>query len=246
MRVFLLDRSYGGESLYTLKEREVRYLEKVLRLSEGTVFTAKDINENYYRAEILSGGTVSLSPTSNPEETMLDSLSAYRSSFAPIDMYISILKGKKNETVVRSLTEIGVRRIVFMRSRYSQETDFSLHERERLEKIMKEAVQQCGGRSPSVEGPLSFEDAVDGAEGTLLLLHQALRGRTMSLKDVNFENSNLKSVVSCFIGPEGGFSDEECSFAEENGAFPILLRTNILRAETSAIYTAAALQTLLH
>ena len=32
MRVFLLDSSYGGETLYSLKKRERQYLSKVLRL----------------------------------------------------------------------------------------------------------------------------------------------------------------------------------------------------------------------
>lgn len=243
MRVFLLDRTFSGESIYTLKKREVQYLEKVLRLEEGTVFTAKDIRENYYRATILPGGNLSLEPTENPEETLLDSLSGYRSAFAPIDMYVSLLKGKKNETVVRALTEIGVRRIVFVRSTYCQEKDFSAHDRERLGVILSEAVQQCGGKAPSLEGPVDFDEALGKAEGRVLLLHQALRGSTLSLRDIAFDKDG---VVSCFIGPEGGFSDDECEMAEEAGAVPVLLRTNILRAETSSIYTAAAIQTLLH
>ena len=34
MRVFLLDSSYGGETLYSLKKREIQYLSKVLRLAK--------------------------------------------------------------------------------------------------------------------------------------------------------------------------------------------------------------------
>lgn len=243
MRVFLLDRTFSGETVYTLKKREIQYLEKVLRLDEGTVFTAKDVNENYYRATIGDSGNLFLEPTENPEETLLDALSGYRSPFAPIDMYVSILKGKKNEAVVRSLTETGVRRIIFVRSEYCQEKDFSPHDRERLNVILSEAVQQCGGKAPSLEGPEDFDSALGKAEGMILLLHQSLRGKTLSLREINFEKD---TVVSCFIGPEGGFSENECERAEEKGAVPVLLRTNILRAETSSLYTVAALQTILH
>ena len=238
MRLFLLDKSYDGSNLYNLKKRDIQYLEKVLRLKEGTVFTAKDSSENYYKATILSDGVLSLIPTTDIEDTLLDALSSYTGPFVPIDMYISILKGKKNETVVRALTEIGVRKITFISTRYTQESDFSSHQKERLVIIEKEAVQQCGGKSP-------IQEAIKAAEGRKLILHQAQRGKTKSLNELFSEDKNLKKVVSCFIGPEGGFSDEECSFAEENDAIPVLLNTNILRAETSAVYTAAAIQAIL-
>lgn len=246
MRIFLLDRTYSGESLYQMKKREIQYLEKVLRLSPGTVFTAKDKDENYFEATILQDGVLSLRPAADPEETLLDSLSGYSGPFAPIDIYVSILKGKKNESVVRALTEIGVRRIIFVESTFCQEKTFSSHQRERLETIISEAVQQCGGRKPSLEGPVSFEEAVKNAEGRKIILHQAVRERTLSIKEALEEKKEKNFVISAFVGPEGGFSDSECLFAEKNGVLPVLLKTNILRAETCSVYTAAVIQTFVH
>lgn len=245
MRVFLLDKSYSGEKLYTLRKREVQYLSKVLRLDSGAVFTVKDTRDNYYKATLLEGGMLAIEECENPDETMMDSLSSYSGPFAPIDVYVSILKGKKNEGVVRALTEIGVRKITFVDSQNVQEHDFSSHQRERLETIMKEAVQQSGGSLPSLSGPLSFDEAVRGAEGIKAILHQGIREKSTTLHGL-FEKSEINFVSSVFIGPEGGFSDEECLLAENNGVTPVLLSTNILRAETAAVYTAAALQAILH
>ncbi|MBQ0072234.1 MAG: 16S rRNA (uracil(1498)-N(3))-methyltransferase [Spirochaetales bacterium] len=244
MRVFLLDKSYDGSPFYALRARERSYLEKVLRLEEGTTFTAKDREEHYYKAIILGDGTLSLEPTDNPEDTFLDNLSGYSGPFAPITIFVSILKGKKNESVVRALTEIGVKRIVFVQTEFVQEKDFSAHQRERLEVILKEAVQQCGGKTPSLEGPVSFEEALEMADGTSILLHQSTLGSTKCLSDVFKDYTNLKKEIFCFIGPEGGFSDKECEKAEEMGIIPVLLNTNILRAETASVYTAAAIQAL--
>ena len=106
MRVFLLSGDFKGDRIYTLKSKEKQYLGKVLRLEVGTVFTAKDRKENYYRAELIDEGTLSLELSENYEETLLDGLSGYKGEFSHITMYISILKGKKNETVVRALTEM--------------------------------------------------------------------------------------------------------------------------------------------
>ncbi|MGN1164705.1 MAG: RsmE family RNA methyltransferase [Candidatus Ornithospirochaeta sp.] len=245
MRVFLLDKEYDSGSIYTLRKREVQYLTKVLRLETGTVFTAKDKDENYYRATLIDPKTLSLEPTENPEETLMDSLSSYCGPFAPIDVYVSLLKGKKNEGVVRALTEIGVRRIVLVDSQNVQEHTLSPHQKERLETILKEAVQQCGGKAPVLIGPVSFNEAVQSAEGTKVILHQSTRGKTTTLSKI-FSSGDVKIVASLFIGPEGGFSDEECDLAENHGAEPVLLRTNILRAETASVYAASVVQSLLH
>ncbi len=246
MRVFLLDKSYSGGDTYPLKARDVKYLEKVLRLEHGVIFTAKDENENYYKATLQGDAYLFLEKTDNPEESMLDNLSSYKGPFADIDMYVSLLKGKKNETVVRALTEIGVRRIVFVSSQFCQEKDLNNHQKERLEVIMKEAVQQSGGKAPSIEGPIPFEKAISLAQGVKIILHQAERGNTKTIKDVILQDNISEKVVSAFVGPEGGFSNSECNNAENSGFFPVLLKTNVLRAETASIYIASSIQTLLH
>ncbi len=243
MRVFLLDSKISEDLIYPLKAREINYLNKVLRLEVGIVFTAKDKENNYYEATLIDESTLSLKLSDNPEDTLLDNLSSYKGSFAPIDMYICLLKGKKNETVVRALTEIGVRSITFVESEFVQEKELSNHQRERLEVILKEAVQQSGSKAPTLSGPVKFDDAINNAQGLKLILHQSQRGATKSLKEAL---SNANAVVSLFIGPEGGFSDEECEKAEDKNTIPVLLKTNILRAETAAIYSASATQFFLH
>ena len=52
------------------------------------------------------------------------------------------------------------------------------------------------------------------------------------------------NTIAIIIGPEGGFSAEETSFFLSNSYTPILLKTNILRCETAAIYALAGVQIL--
>ena len=188
----------------------------------------------------LDEESMTVEPTDTPEETLNDSLSSFKGPFFPITMYISVLKGKKNETEIRMLTEMGVGKIVLINTEFT-EGIWNSHMSERINSIAREAVQQSGSRAPEIYGPIPFEKAIEEAEGTVLILHQSSRTKTQSLTDIDFG-----SRVSCMIGPEGGFSDKECSLAEEHGAIPVLLKTNILRAETAAIYTASSLQTILH
>ena len=240
MRIFLL-REGAGEGIYKLSSKERIYLTRVLRLEINSTFTAKDRDGRFYKAFLFDGDTLALEPTDVPEETLLDGLSSYKGPFVPITAFISILKGKKNEIEARALTEIGVRRIVLMETEFTQ-SPLSGHQIERIEAIIREAVQQSGSQAPELIGPVSFSEALGMAEGRTLLLHQSALGEEPKrLSDV-LSDLDGTVPVSMMIGPEGGFSDRECALACSEGAVAVLLNTNILRAETAAIYTAAAIQ----
>lgn len=240
MRIFLL-REGAGEGIYKLSSKERNYLTRVLRLEINSTFTAKDRDGRFYKAFLFDGDTLALEPTDVPEETLLDGLSSYKGPFVPITAFISILKGKKNELEARALTEIGVRRIVLMETEFTQ-SPLSGHQIERIEAIIREAVQQSGSQAPELIGPVSFSEALGMAEGRTLLLHQSALGEEPKrLSDV-LSDLDGTVPVSMMIGPEGGFSDRECALACSEGAVAVLLNTNILRAETAAIYTAAAIQ----
>ena len=243
MRVFLLRKGEGKEGTYKLTAKERNYLFRVLRLNVNDVFTAKDGKEVFYRAFLFDEDTITLERTDSPEEPLLDGLSSYTGPFVPLDAFIAVLKGKKNEIQVRALTEIGVSRIILMESEFTQ-SPLSDHQMERLESIIREAVQQSGGKSPELLGPVTFQQALQMARGRLLILHQSTIERTEKLSEA-LDGLDTDSHVSIMIGPEGGFSEKECSLAVSQGATPVLLSTNILRAETAAIYTAAAVQAIL-
>ena len=51
-------------------------------------------------------------------------------------------------------------------------------------------------------------------------------------------NKNIKKIM-VVIGPEGGFSEEEESFLNDNGFTSISFGKRIMRVETAAIYIAS-------
>lgn len=242
MRVFLLKHE-NERGVYHLTSKEKNYLFRVLRLNVNDVFTAKDSQNNYYKAFLFNEDSMTLESTERLEETLLDSLSSYRGPFVQLTAFISVLKGKKNEIQVRALTEIGVSRIVLMETDFTQ-SPLSQHEMERIKAIIGEAVQQSGSKAPSLDGPVDFAAALTMMDNLTLILHQDTLERTKSLSEALSE-ADINTNISMMIGPEGGFSDAECNNAIDRGAVPVLLNTNILRAETAAIYTASAIQAIL-
>ena len=243
MRIFLLSHAEDN-SIYPLFKKERNYLLNVLRLKIGDVFTAKNERGKFYKACLINEETLSLEETEKPEETLLDSLSGYKKKLFPIEVFQCICKGKKNEEIIRMLTEAGVERITFVSSDFTQQSNFTAHEIERLEKIRREAIQQSGSETTITDFKvLPFKQALESSLYQTILLHQSLRDKTYSLRSALKEES-AKFGLSIFIGSEGGFSEEECQIAEEKGAFPVLLPTNILRAETAGIFTVGAILAL--
>lgn len=241
MRIFLLNENKIDRKEYVLSEKEKNYLFSVLRLSPDTVFKAKDGKENYYDASFSSSSTLTLTK-SDDMSCLLDNLSSYKGRFVDIDLFIGSLKGRKNESVIRMAQEAGVRSITFLQTAFCENKKMTEHEKERLFLIKKEAVQQSGARSALLFFS-SFNDAVKSAEGKKIILHQGIRTKSCNLFSILSEDDSL---ISLFIGPEGGFSDSECLLAEENGFCPVLLNTNILRSETAAIYALGAIETYLN
>ena len=245
MRIFLLSHDKAGNSEYSLTKKEQNYLMKVLRLTVGQELTARDKAGSYYTALITSPQTLLLTACGRPEESLTDSLSAYRGPLPRIILHQCLCKGKKNEDIVRMATEAGVEETVFLTSAFTQDKAMREHDRERIETIMREAVMQSG--SETAVAPvriIPFEEAVSSAPGRIIMLHQGARTRTMLLSEA-LEGLDASAAISLFVGSEGGFSDAECAFAEAHGAFCCLMPTNILRAETAGIFAIGAIENIL-
>lgn len=240
MRIFLLNGNKMDGTIYPLSEKEMKYISTVLRIREGTIFKAKDPWENLYDAT-LSSDTLILEK-STTQDNFLDTMPSYPDTGVAIHVFQCICKGKKNAQITRQLQEAGATGLNFISSKLVQQKQMDAHEIERLETIRNEAVQQSGAKICRLSFNIPFEEALKNAEGLKLLLHQDKRNKSRNLYDV-LEN-NDDETISVLIGSEGGFTDEECQAAEDAGFIPVLLNTNILRAETAGIYVMGGIQSI--
>jgi 16S rRNA (uracil1498-N3)-methyltransferase len=143
-----------------------------------------------------------------------------------VTLYCSVLKKENFELVVQKTTEIGIKRIVPIISERTIKLGLN---QERLEKITKEAAEQSGrGVIPVILGPMSFEEAVANASrvGSNFLF---------DLSGDVIKKTTLSGEIAIFIGPEGGWTENELSLARGNGINIVSLGKLTLRAETAAI-----------
>jgi len=108
----------------------------------------------------------------------------------------------------------------------------------RWQQIMLSACKQCNTPFvPHILPPQKFTQAIVSDEPSLLA-YEAEQTHTLiwGLKQLKHPK-NLR----VYIGPAGGWTDEEVSLAKERGILSVTLGVNILRAETACIAVAAKL-----
>jgi len=151
---------------------------------------------------------------------------------SPVDLRLamSVIQLERFELVLQKATELGVRTIIPMvTDRVEVRPERYRGKMERWEKIVFEATKQCGRAViPNIEPPAPFREVI-AREGARILFDADAEPSAQPKSD----------SVTLFIGPEGGWSDEELALAREHGAAFQRLGPRRLRAETAAIVAVA-------
>jgi 16S rRNA (uracil1498-N3)-methyltransferase len=134
--------------------------------------------------------------------------------------------------VIEKATELGVRRVAPIASRYALGQGARI---DRWRRIALAAAKQSGRTAvPAIESPVPFGELVRRPWPGLCLL--AWEGE----RDAGFASLPARAdAVVIAVGPEGGFADDEVDEARAQGFTTVTLAPRVLRAETAAIIAAA-------
>lgn len=136
---------------------------------------------------------------------------------------------KEFDFVVQKAVELGVTEIVPYISQRSNVKKFS---KDRAENIVLDASKQCGRAIlPIVHDLMNFDQALNHTNDVenKIFCYECEKDHT-----INESLKQNKSTV-IFIGPEGGFLEDEVELAKGNGFNAVTLGRRILRVETAAI-----------
>lgn len=214
----------------------VNQIKNVLRLKEGgsLVLCDNKNNETIYHIVKIDGQHIECEITKVVKNA--------NEPARHIILSCSLLKRENFELVIQKATEIGVREIVPVLCERTIKLNFK---KERLEKIAREAAEQSGrGIIPRIHEIQNFSDALQSAKSNAInIIFEPL---SPFYKPVDIEDG---SHIGVFIGPEGGWSEDELSLAyslaETQKNFMIAsLGKLTLRAETAAIISSYLLTSL--
>lgn len=156
-----------------------------------------------------------------------------------IYLFQGLPKGDKMELIIQKAVELGAHQIIpVATSRSVVRLDAKKAEKKtaRWQQIAEGAAKQSGRAYIPQVGPVcSYREALTQAEGCdVRLIPYEMASNMEKTKNIIGAVRPGQSVA-VFIGPEGGFSEEEISMAEEAGLKPITLGRRILRTETAGL-----------
>lgn len=204
-----------------IQDEEHHHLSRVLRLNAGQQICILNGKGLGAKAEITDVSKI------KTRCQIIQLLEPLDSPAIQVYLAVGIIRRPRWEWLLEKAVELGVRRIIPLKSRYTvRETC----RQERDKKIMISALKQCGRYTlPELECEMDFSEAVQQRRGEGIILHQ--EDDIPYLRDV----PGVKDEITLFVGPEGGFSNEEILYAEHEGVHKAHMGAVRLRTETAAI-----------
>ncbi|MDR1128834.1 MAG: 16S rRNA (uracil(1498)-N(3))-methyltransferase [Treponema sp.] len=260
-----------NRGLVRLSGKDYHYLARVRRLRPGDVFDAVEPGGARVRVLVRSAeGGVLLGQrleTLETEETPL-SPPPDAAALPPLVLFQALPKGAKMDLIIRQAVEGGIAAVApFVSARSVPKPERAggggPGRLERWRRIVREARQQSGSAiATSVEPPRPFEEALafwgelrkqyERPVGLLLHPEPDIRRDLGKAPGGPLENGsfhgyleNRPGLVAIAAGPEGGFSPMEAARFVEEGFKPVSMGNTVLRAETAAVYAAAAVRIIL-
>ena len=147
-----------------------------------------------------------------------------------IDAALGILKNDKMNLAIQKLTEIGINRIIPLKT---ERVVVKISEKkEKWDIVVREALKQCKGVKFTKIDPVTRIQMINYDLYDKIIY--AYENSENSQKIADIVDRSDKNILY-IIGPEGGITEEETEFLKNMGAIEVSLGKRILRAETAAI-----------
>jgi 16S rRNA (uracil1498-N3)-methyltransferase len=214
---FLVEHIPAGDSFAFSNEHAVHQIGTVLKFVPGEELIV-----------FVDGGddiVVRIQEISKKEITAqkLRTIPALPAPVLSLTAAISIPKSDTFEFIVQKLTELGVSRIIPIRSSRTVKQSVRL---DRLRAISDEALEQCGGNRR-----VMIDEATDLSE---CLSHVQIPAIVFDVSgDAEMPVPQESGIM--YIGPEGGWSDEDLALFRGAGSYTVTLGPRTLRTDTAAI-----------
>jgi 16S rRNA (uracil1498-N3)-methyltransferase len=233
-----LHRFYTTEELAPGKQIQINSAElanqvrRVFRLRAGDSLVLFNGTGFDYVVKLANYNYSSKIEANNSIVVDIDPATPTRSRFLParkIFLYAAIVKKDTFEWVTEKATELGVTDIIPVMAERSEKKNLN---EDRLKKIAVEASEQSGrGDVPTIHPIISLEEAMSISK------ESGVQSVVFHLDGEKFhaDSFDKKSPLSCFIGPEGGWSEREVE-AFHAANLPVRsLGTQVLRSETAVV-----------
>lgn len=241
-RYFIEKTQIEQNELIITNANDVHHMQQVMRMDPGTQIVCTDEQEQAYLCTIT---VISDAEVHASIEELLDNT-------AELPVSVTIFQGlpKKNklELIIQKGTELGCSEFELFpaeRSIVRWDDKKTKQNVDRFRRIAKEASEQSErAKVPEVEARDSLKSIlVNKNEYDFMFFAYAEEARNADYHSFATALSKCSTGmrIGIFIGPEGGFSENEAALFKQYGVQSIRLGTRILRTETAPIYALSCI-----
>jgi 16S rRNA (uracil1498-N3)-methyltransferase len=158
-------------------------------------------------------------------------------------LFLSVIKKDLFELVAQKSVEFGITDIVPLITEHTEKKNLNT---ERLHTIIKEATEQCRRSDlPTLHSSVTLLDSFSFLTSRKIVPENTyittLFGKPLLevlTKRITSSENEPQGATAFFVGPEGGWSDNEEGLFRNNNYTRISLGDTVLRAETAGIVTS--------
>lgn len=229
---FVTPGQVEGDRIY-IEGSDVNHMKNVLRMKIGEQAEISDGNNLRYLCEVAAyeaERAVLVIREKKEADTELSSR---------LYLFQGLPKSDKMELIVQKAVELGAYEIVPVATKrcvVKLDAKKAAKKTERWNSISESAAKQAGrSRIPKVADVVSFSEALaQAADLDVVLIPYELAEGMEEAREI-IRSIRPGQSVGIFIGPEGGFEQEEVAEAVRAGAKAVTLGRRILRTETAGL-----------
>lgn len=234
MQHFFVEPYQIQDKRIIINGNDFNHIKNVLRMKIGEeISVSNGIDDNEYRCEVAEF----------TEDEVICTLRFIKENGvelpAKIYLFQGLPKADKMELIIQKAVELGVYEIIPVSTKRAV---VKLDDKKAKSKIQRwqgiseaAAKQSKRGIIPFVHDVMSMKEAIAYAEqmDAKAIPYELAEG--MEATRLFLTETEKASSIAIFIGPEGGFAEEEIELAMANKIMPISLGKRILRTETAGL-----------
>jgi 16S rRNA (uracil1498-N3)-methyltransferase len=232
-----------GDELVTLPRDEAEHLTRVLRLTVGDTVAVFDGRGREFLARVAAAARrdVRLQLVSRCEPAAEPSVS--------LTLAQAVLKGDKMDDVVRDAVMLGVVAVQPLVTQRTELTAAALRRGARVERWQRVALasvkQSRRAVLPEIRTPLTLETYLGDPPAALRVMLVEPKGSDQTPDTISvIQRRPAPHDAVVLVGPEGGWTDQECAAAAAAGVELVTLGHRTLRADAVPVAAISVLQFL--
>ena len=237
---FFADPARIGEKQISITGSDVNHIKNVLRMRQGEEILISDGGKKEYTCYIEELWE---------EEIVAHIMYVQEAGYElPSKLYLfqGLPKGDKMELIIQKAVELGVHQIIPVASKRAV---VKLDKKKEEKKLVRwQAIAESAAKQskrmyvPKIKGVMSFQEAVQYGQTLDVVLLPYELAKDMAHTRQILGQIRCGQSVGIFIGPEGGFEEEEVNLAVSGAkAQVITLGKRILRTETAGLAVLSVL-----